>query len=157
MSKIVVNSLVSLIVARLQARIDSLQPGSPELLDAFRRIGVVMVSYAQMNIRRQGIIDTGRLLNSIRFEPFHSGTVTGIKIGSFGVPYAAMHEFGGVFTPLMRRAMFANMARRSRPKGKDKNVISDGRFRARPYLIPAIQKAQPLTIDLLREALKLKG
>lgn len=110
----------------------------------------MIAARAKFNIRRQGIVDTGRLLNSIRFEFFSEGDVAGIRIGSFGVPYAAMHEFGGRFTERQRRAMFYWMRRRGGPERPSKGVIRGGHFRARPYLRPAVIESREFIIAALR-------
>lgn len=142
------------LIARLSLQVSALAPESPQLKEALTRIGSYVAALAKVEARRQGIIDSGRLINSIRYEFFKSGTRTGILVGSFNVKYAALHEFGGVFTDQMRKAMFAAMRRsgRARP-GVTKNVIKGGHFRARPYLRPAILKSNAFTLDTLRAAL----
>lgn len=64
------------------------------------RVANLLRNQIILNIRRRGLIDTGNLLNSIRYEFYNSGDTQGVLVGSFGVPYAAVHEFGfnGVVT-----------------------------------------------------------
>lgn len=57
---------------------------------ALDRIGQRIVTTTKTNIRKQGLVDTGRLMNSIMAKR-RGKTLT---VGSFGVPYAALHEFG---------------------------------------------------------------
>ena len=69
------------------------EPTSPAIRAALTRAALLIVNQAKINIRRHGLIDTGRLLNSLRFEfyrPDEGGM--GVRIGSFGVPYAAVWE-----------------------------------------------------------------
>lgn len=141
------------LMARLRARAAGLSPSSPELKKAFGAIGLMVTARARMNIRRKGIIDTGRLLNSMRFEMFSEGDVAGIRAGSFGVPYAAMHEFGGKFTERQRRAMFWNLGRRGGPKRPSKGVVRGGHFRARPYLRPAVAESRAFILAALRSVM----
>lgn len=145
---------VNSLIYKLQAKTSALAPESPVLKEALTRIGMYIATLAKIEARRQGIIDSGRLINSIRYEFFKQGTRTGILVGSFNVKYAALHEFGGVFSDQMRRAMFASMRRtgRARP-GANKNVIQGNRFKARPYLRPSVLKSRTFVIDTLRAAL----
>lgn len=141
------------LISRLRARSKALAPGSAAMQEALTRAGLIITARAKMNVRRLGIIDTGRLLNSIRYELYTTGNAAGVRVGSFGVPYAAMHEFGGPFSERQRRAMFAAMRRRGGPPRPSKNVIQGSHFRARPYLRPAVKASAGQIIDALREAL----
>lgn len=144
--------------AKLAKRFKRFQGDSPELHSALTLIGLLITSRAKLNVRRMGMIDTGRLINSLRYEFYKTNQVQGIKIGSFGVPYAAIHEFGGPFTERMRRAMFAELARRGRltKDRQSKGVVRGDFIRARPYLRPALVSTRPYTLSILREALNLK-
>lgn len=148
-----VRSNISEVIAHLRSQTKKVAPNSPYLNEALTRIGLYVSTLAKMNARRQGIVDQGRLINSIRYEFFKTGTVTGIMIGSFNVKYAAMNEFGGVVTPQMRRAMFAAMRQRGAKKKQGKNVIVGNRWRARPYLRPAFTKSRTFMLDTLRAAI----
>ena len=59
------------------------------------------------------MVDRGHLINSLRWEMFHLGNTYGVFVGSFGIKYAAMNEFGGVVTEQQRRAMMAAISKRS--------------------------------------------
>ena len=143
---------------RIQAKLSRYSPDSPELKAAFFRIAILVESQAKINIRRAGIIDTGRLLNSIRHEFYQDKDKVGVRIGPFGVPYAALHEFGGHFSDRQRRAMFASLRDRGKlgPKSVkvNKNVIEGNTWRARPYLGPAVAAMKPRIIEILRGILK---
>ena len=138
---------------RIALKMRAIEPNSPKMRETLLRIGFIIEAQAKMNIRKVGAIDTGRLLNSIRSEFYQSGDKVGIRVGSFGVPYAALHEFGGPFTDRQRRAMFASMRDRGKlgpGKGVDKGVIQGGRFLARPYLKPAVETHRNRIIDIIR-------
>jgi phage gpG-like protein len=149
-----VRSNIPQLIARLSQRTADLSPKSPVLKEAFTRIGLYVSALAKMNARRQGIVDRGALINSIRHEFFQEGDKEGIRVGSFNVKYAAINEFGGVVTDRMRRAMFASMRRRGGAKRASKNVIRGNRWRPRPYLRPAFIKSRSFTLDTLRAAMK---
>ena len=145
------NHNMGALILRLKERIQKAQPDSPELRAALTRIGVLVSSQAAINVRRRGLIDTGRLINSIRYEFFKENNVHGVKIGSFGVPYAAIHEFGYKGLVNIRRHT------RQTPFGKV-SVKAHERFMRipkRPYLTPAVRKHQNTITDVLREALKV--
>jgi phage gpG-like protein len=152
-AEVLLEDLSAEIERRIKARMDRFAPDDPRLREALLRIGFLVEAEAKMNVRRRGIIDTGRLLNSIRSEFFRRKDKAGIMIGSFGVPYAAMHEFGGPFTDKQRRAMFASMRERGKlgPVRKPgKGIIRGNVFTARPYLRPAVIRHAPRIIDIIR-------
>ncbi len=138
---------------RIKAKLRRVEPGSLEMKEALIRIGLLLESEAKLNIRRKGVVDTGRLFNSIRYELYRERDISGVKVGSFGVPYAAMHEFGGAFTDAQRRAMFAALRDRGKlgPVRKPgKGIIQGNHFTARPYLRPAVEKHRARIIEIIR-------
>lgn len=146
------------IINRLQQRTAALAPDSPVLKEALTRVGLYVSSLAKIEARRKGIISTGRLVNSLRYEFFRKGSVVGVSIGSFNVPYAAMNEFGGRVTPRQYRAMMARMGKSGVVRRKGKGVVTGspekgGYWRARPYLRPAFTRGRPFIVDTIRAAL----
>lgn len=139
---------------RIRAKMAKLEGGSQQTREALLRIGLLVEAEAKLNIRRKGIIDTGRLFNSIRHELYRRGpNITGVRIGSFGVPYAAMHEFGGPFTSQQRRAMFASLRDRGKlgpVRQPGKGIIRGNTFTARPFLRPAVEKHKARIVDIIR-------
>lgn len=130
--------------------------GSPGIQNAMLRIAMMIIAKAKINVRRHRMVDTGRLINSLRWEFYRQGDTQGVYIGSFGVKYAAMNEFGGTVTERQRRAMFAAFG--SRPKRAGKGIItrsgSEWRWRPRPYLRPALKDSQKYIIETIREYLR---
>lgn len=62
---------------------------------AFIEIGVGLSARMKKNYLATGLrIRTGNLINSIGWELFSRADGEGVSVGSFGVPYAAIHEFG---------------------------------------------------------------
>jgi phage gpG-like protein len=156
MARARLNNLSDEIERRLQRRLKKLDPDSPQTKEALLRIGILIESEAKFNVRRKQIVDTGRLLNSIRHELYRNKDKAGVRVGSFGLPYAAMHEFGGPFTDRQRRAMFASL----RASGKlrrdrvSKGVIRGNTFIARPFLRPAVEKHKPRIVDIVRNLIR---
>jgi phage gpG-like protein len=133
------------LIARIQETTKNLAPSSPRLNEALTRIGLYVTSVAKMNARKKGLIDTGRLINSIRYEFFKEGNTEGIQVGSFNVPYARVHEFGfrGVMNiPAHERLGYAVRAHTRRVN-----------YRERAYIRPALATSRTFIIDTLRAAL----
>lgn len=144
------------LVDRMAKRFQLIRKDSPALYNAFERIGMLVSARAKANVRRWGMIDTSRLINSLRYEHYKVEGGLGVKVGSFSVPYAALHEFGGPFKDSMRRAMFADLRRRGKlDRTRNKNVIQGSHFTARPYLLPAFRATRPFIIETLKKALGL--
>ncbi len=153
---------------RLEKRIENLSPDSKEMREAFLRIGLVLTSQMKLNLRRVvyskkafGYVRTGNLLNSIKYEFFKDGDTGGIVVGSFGVPYAAVIEYGfsgnQTVKSFMRNQTTAFGKRLDPPKKV--NVKSHSRNidrKAKPYLRPAIEKHQNFIIQTLREVLSVR-
>ena len=138
---------------RLRARIRQLDPDNPRIHESLLRIGFLLESQVKLNIRRKRIIDTGRLLNPIRHELIKRGQIVGVQVGSFGVPYAAIHEFGGIMTDRMRRAMFWTLRQAGR-LGRvrtSKGIVQGQTFMARPYLRPAVRMHRDRIVNIIRD------
>jgi len=139
--------------ARIRRRIKGFDIGDPKIKQALFRIGLLIEAETKQNIRRKGIIDTGRLLNSIKSEIYQRRDSVGVRVGSFGVPYAAQHEFGGPFTDPQRKAMFASLRDRGQlgpVRTPGKGVIQGSRFMARPFLRPAVESTKGRIISIIR-------
>jgi len=145
-----------LIIGRLTDFRKNLSPDSPALTRALQRAGALIVAQAKINIRRHGLIDEGRLINSIRFEPFRESNIEGIRVGSFGVPYAAFWEFG--FTGTMKVQGHNRLITQAFGKPIDPTVVRVGshtRFRRqmeKPYLRPAFELHRERITTMIREA-----
>jgi len=136
----------------------NLSPNSPAMKIALTRASILLVSQVKLNIRRKKIVDQGRLLNSIRYEFGKADTPDGtsVQIGSFGVPYAAMHEFGGHYARNQMRAMFASLRDQGKlNKGKGgKGVLVNGQLRARPYIRPAFLIHRARVLELIQAGIE---
>jgi phage gpG-like protein len=145
-----------LIIERLRENIAKNAPDNDVVKTGLLRIAMLISSKAKLNIRKQRppILDTGRLINSISWEFKKEGNVNTISVGSFGVIYAAMNEFGGPISEKQRRAMFYAMSQRrvKRPPRFPKVIESkNGQlvWRPRPYLAPAVAQSKEEIIKII--------
>lgn len=152
-----IESNADTVIKRLKDLIKRSRPDSPELRQALTRIGAVVSSEAIINVRRHNLIDTGNLMNSIRYEFFSKQNKPGIRIGSFGVPYASVHEFGfqgsvsiRAHTRLMTKAFGRDVSPRKVDIAPHQRLM---RVREKPFLRPAVRKHREMIIDQLRGAL----
>lgn len=145
-----------MVIARLEKLSATAKGDDNRLRTALIRVGSVLEAETKMNIRRWGMVDSGRLINSIRYQVNElSGNKLELAVGSYGVDYAAINEYGGKVSKRQIRAMFANF--RGRPKRQGKGVLKiyrdgSGYWRSRPYLRPAINKHRKFMLDVIRQA-----
>lgn len=147
------------LLAVLQERLKTTSPSSPVVKQTMTRIGLQISAMAKVIARKMGIYDRGSLVNSIGYELFTEGSKAGVRVGSFGVKYAAMNEYGGPVSPRQMRAMFASMSRRGGPPRKGKNVVKGdgirgGTWRARPFLRTAVKHNRQYVINTLRNMIR---
>jgi len=135
-----------LLIKRLKDRERAFKFSSPEMKKAMTAIGSVVMSQTIQNIRQRKLVDRGHLMNSISYKLFNKDNVDGVMIGSFGIPYAAIHEFG--FKGLVQVREHLRRNSRVRAHGRNMNVP------ARPYLRPAVEKHKDLIINIIRQAVK---
>lgn len=149
---------ISFVIARMNVLAKNISGDSPNIHNALLRIAMMIIAKAKVNVRRHKMVDTGRLINSLRWEFYRNGDEQGVYIGSFGVKYAAMNEFGGKMTERQRRAMFATLKDRA-PRASKRVIIKSGsewRWRPRPYLRPALVDSQKYIVETIREYLRQK-
>ncbi len=78
----------SFVIARMNVLAKNVGAGSPGIQNAMLRIAMMIIAKAKINVRRHRMVDTGRLINSLRWEFYRQGDTQGVYIGSFGVKYA---------------------------------------------------------------------
>lgn len=135
-----------LLIKRLKDRERAFKFSSPEMKKAMTAIGAIVMGQTVQNIRTNRLIDRGHLINSISFKTFNQNNVDGVMVGSFGIPYAAIHEFG--FKGLVEVRNHLRRGANVRAHSRNINVP------ARPYLRPAVTKHKDLIINILRAAAK---
>lgn len=136
-----------LLIKRLKDRERAFKFSSPEMKKAMTAIGAIVMGQTVQNIRARGLIDRGHLINSISFKLFNQQGVDGVMVGSFGIPYAAIHEFG--FKGLVQ--VRDHLRRGANVRAHQRNVDVP----QRKYLRPAVNKHKDLIINILRAAVKL--
>jgi hypothetical protein len=150
MAKVVkIGDLGSILEQRIQQRLLRLQPNDPRAVEVLTRIGMMIEGEAKLNIRRKRIIDTGTLLNSIRYRIIRQGSASVVQVGSFGVPYAAAHEFG--FSGRVQVKSHSRSSAFGKPT-RTYQVPSHSRWlhvRKRAYLKPAVEKKTTAILALL--------
>ncbi len=151
-----VTDIEDLLRERISRRINQFAPNSPELKKAMFRIGFLLESEIKLNVRRQRLIDTGRLLNSIRFNVKRKGNRHTLNVGSFGVPYAQVHEFGFKGVQQIREHRRLQKTAFGRKMDPPRNVRVREHPRkvsiiARPFMGPAIKKKGPRVTQILAE------
>lgn len=172
------NDLTLKIESRIMQRLGAFDKKDPRMREALLRIGFILEAQIKLNIRSQKLIDTGRLINSIRSKV----TNEGLTVGSYGVPYAAIHEFGGEIAA--RNARYLTIPMSAEFKGRSAREFSDlfvkrignraylvrqnegGGLQfcymlrervtmpARPFMKPAVEKHKERIIDIIRNLLK---
>lgn len=153
------------IIDRLRAHIQANAPTNDRVKAGLLRVAMIVTAKAKLNVRKSkpSIIDTGHLSNSLRWEFRKNGDVNSIAIGSFGVIYAAMNEFGGPISEKQRRAMFAAMSKRRvkraprNPPVVTKNPNGEGLYwRPRPYLTPAFVSSKDQILAIINDLIGQK-
>jgi HK97 gp10 family phage protein len=109
----------TVLVEAVRKRLEAYKPGDPRWREAVERISTNLVTRTVLNIstpsqsRHLGnkpLVDSGRLRRSIREKIETREDGVSIIVGSFGVPYARIHEFGtvegGGTLKLARRAAY---------------------------------------------------
>lgn len=136
---------------RLLATLKRLDPDSPEARAFLFKAGTILRGYAIENLTNSGAVDTGLLRSSIQFTVESNGSgVTRLLVHTSGRRYARIVELGGAFTEAMRRAMFAKFRQQGRRPRPGKGIVGGGRYRKRPYMSPAAQKARPQLLQELK-------
>lgn len=92
-----------ILASRLRRLFGLTDPSSPKVKAAMTRAAAIIVADAKLNVRAKLNRDSdGHLDNSIGYRflsPFE------VLIGSFGIPYARIHEYGGTITPKEAKAL----------------------------------------------------
>jgi phage gpG-like protein len=139
--------------------IEAKSPDSLKIRTALNRIGLVLQAEMKYHAKRQQIIDTGSLLNSIRYEVTQSGDTSFLTVGSFGIKYAAMNEFGGKMSRSQVQKMFSEIRIRkgySKVPRTGKGIVTvykdgTGYWRPRPFIFRALKDKKNFIIQVMRE------
>lgn len=135
-------------------------PNSAKIRQALLRIGNVLEAQMKINVKDQGLIDTGNLREKIKHRVTQTKDSAVVEVGSFGVPYAAVHEFGyrGPQNVPAHQRFMSRAFGRPMKNPREVNIsahIRQQNIPARPYIRPAFQKHSNFIIELLRDIGKL--
>jgi hypothetical protein len=149
----------TLVLKRVELLLEKTAPGNPAAKAMLLKIAMKIAAQAKLNIRKEKAIRSGELWNSIRWEYYVNGTTQGVRVGSFGVIYAAMNEFGGPISQRQAHAAFAAMKASSIKKPANVPPVLSRRggqwyWRARPYLRPAFSQSEDYITGLIKEFYK---
>jgi hypothetical protein len=128
---------------------------SKSIEKALFKAGILISAQIKINLRNQDMVETRKLINSIKFRVDKSGDEMSLVVGSFDNAYAHINEFGSNnITDQSRRAMFAQLRRDSIPKKPGKGVIVGSTFNQRPFIRPALDGHSKQTMAFLRDAIR---
>lgn len=136
--------------ARIVSRADRYRHDDPAMQAALFQIGNLVKNEAQKNIRDAGAVDTGFLRGSVQFRIEKANGLSQVAVGPFGTVYGRMVEFGGAMTDRQRRAMFKKFRLMGKPPRPGKGIIAGSKYRARPYLGPALASQRNAALQILR-------
>jgi len=133
-------------------------PSSMQVRQALTRIGTVLKAQIRQNLTDERMVDQGHLRQSIEYYVHQNKDRALLEVGSFGIKYAAINEFGGEMSQKQVRAMFAALSRRGKlgQRKHDVPVVTvnkktgKGIWRKRPFIAPAFKKHSFFIIDVLR-------
>jgi len=152
---VTVNGKEGLDIGRIMLRLDRMGADREGVRDILNEIGAMMSGEARLVARKEDILNTGRLINSIKHritEGRNKMTVTVAPVGTF---YARFQEDGARRTPASRAAMFARLRELGRIGDRGaKPGFSPTLHRPRPFMKPAFDRHAFKTIAMLRELFK---
>lgn len=144
---------------RLTVLLDGVDPFHPQFRAALFQIGTTIRNKAVSIITREGAVDEGVLRASISFEIQANKGISRVIVGAFGIKYARLVEYGGAFTDQMRKAMFASLRDQGKLNRKytPKGIIVGKRYRARPYIGPAVTQTRGEVRGILKDVIGRRG
>ena len=138
---------IDALIKRIQVKTKRYKFKSTEGKERLTRIALLLENQTKINVRRQGLVDTGHLLNSIQSKVKATDTSAFVTYGSFGVSYAGVHEFGS------RRAVTVGAFTR-RSRGGDTHTVREHvrqmNIRARPYIRPTLIQQRRKILSILK-------
>jgi phage gpG-like protein len=126
---------------------------SPFLARALNRAGSVLATQIRVELRRSGLRRrTGDLANSIDYRIERRGNEVVLEAGSFGVRYAAIHEFGGIVNIPAHIRTQTQVFGRPLDSPIQVNVRAHTKtFTARPFVRPAVLRQAENIANIIQE------
>jgi phage gpG-like protein len=142
-----ITSDVQNLIRRIEAKLNVLDFADAETSIKFTRIALLLENQTKLNVRKERLVDTGALMNSITSQVVKKSRVeASVFYGSVGVRYAAFHEFG------LRGNVNVSSHTRTR-KGTSFNVRGHSRavnYDGRPYIRPSLVTQRRKILRILK-------
>lgn len=132
----------SAFMEKFKRRISQIDVDSDAMRAALLRIGIRLQADIKINIRSKGLIDKGHLINSINYELFKDGSSIGVNVGSYGVKYAAVHEFG--FNGIVQIRGHSRLGRPVKAHSRRVNI------RQKKFIRDSLVKNRQFILDTMR-------
>lgn len=126
---------------QLIQRIEILRPEGPALERILHRMGSVLETQVLAQIRKKGLVDSGGLLNSIKYSVRLTQGGGEVIVGSYGIKYARIHEFGGTIYPKDVRKLSLPISDRAKESSKN------GRGPGRPVWDASLYRLGDVLVD----------
>lgn len=123
-----------ILINRIRQRLRRLEPDSPELNRAMTRIGIKIHRSAAQHMDQKLRRITGNLATNLRWRHRRDGDKQSVEVGVWTVPYAAIHEFGGVIS-----------------RNSKKGLLHTATYPKRAYLKPAFDDNIDDVMKILRK------
>lgn len=129
---------------------------SPFIARALNRAGSVLATQIRLELRRSGLNRrTGDLANSIDYKIERRGSEIVLLAGSFGVRYASVHEFGGVYNiPAHVRNQTQAFGVPLNPPVQVNVRAHTKRFTARPFVRPAVLRQAENIANIIQQEME---
>lgn len=145
-----------LVAKRVSKYLNSFEPSNPKFKEAVYKIAVALTDQTKVNIRKKGLIDSERLLNSIVSRVKTEGrSITDIEIISKKVPYARVLEEGykGTLSVKQHRHLQVHFwGVPVNPFMVDVRAYNRKlKIKKRPYMRPAFKQSKTTIQNIFRE------
>jgi phage gpG-like protein len=129
---------------------------SPFLARALHRAGSLLANQIRLELRQSGLRRrTGDLANSIDYRIKQQSGRPVAEVGSFGVKYAAIHEFGGAYSiPAHVRNQTTVWGRRLETPIQVNVRAHTRNYTARPFVRPAILRQADNVAAVIKEEME---
>ena len=138
--------------AELIRKLEVMRPEGAALERMLTRIGGLLELQIKANIEAKGLAGTGHLLNSIKYSVRMFSGGGEVTVGSYGVKYAAIHEFGGIIRPVFVRKLTVPISARAKKESEaGQGPGSYGRTENHPdktYWNPQYRRSGDVLVDV---------
>jgi hypothetical protein len=105
-------------VARIVRHLEVIKPEGVALQRSLVQIGRLLEAKVKENIGKKGLSDSGELRDSIKYSVRMFANGGEVVVGSYGIKYAKIHEYGGVIRPVFVRKLAIPVSSRAKADTK---------------------------------------